>query len=76
MGAQFKFLPLIWSIFDGFSKFLFLLKAGFNYQFVKKWVRNCEPCAPTSAGPAEHIKEIPLTIYDYFNINFSALGLF
>ena len=37
MGARFTFLPLTRSIFfDGFSKFFFLLKAGFNWQFVKK----------------------------------------
>ena len=36
-----------WQIF----KILFLLKTGLNCQFVKKWVRNCAPCTPSSASP-------------------------
>ena len=52
VGAQFKVLPLTWSIFDWFTKFFFLLKACLNYYYLKKWVRNCAPCAPASATPA------------------------
>ena len=58
VGAQFTFLPLTRSIFDGFSKFFFLLKACFNCHFVKKWMRNCAFCAPSSADPA-HLFTVP-----------------
>ena len=48
VGAQFTFLSLTQSIFDGFSKIFFLLKTGLNCQFVKKWALNCAPCAPSA----------------------------
>ena len=54
MGVQFTFLPLTQSIFDGFWKFFFLLKSWSQFQFVKKWVRNCAPCASSSASPVSH----------------------
>ena len=39
MGAHFTFLPLTQSIFGGFSKFFFLLKACFNCDISKSgWV--------------------------------------
>ena len=50
-GAQFEFLPLTWSSFNGFSKLFFLLKGCFNCHLVKKWVNNCSPCASASAYP-------------------------
>ena len=51
IDAQFAFLPITWSIFDGFSKFFFLLKAGLNCLFSKKLMRHCASCVPSSAGP-------------------------
>ena len=52
MGAKFTFLPLTWSIFDGFSKLFFLLKAGLHCQLLKKLMRNC---LPSSASPVYSI---------------------
>ena len=52
MGAKFTFLPLTWSIFDGFSKLFFLLKAGLHCQLLKKLMRNC---VPSSASPVYSI---------------------
>ena len=54
VGAQFTFLPLMQSIFNQFSKFFFLLKACLNCYNLKKWVRNCAPCAPSSAAPESY----------------------
>ena len=51
VGAQFTFLPLTRSIFDEFPKNI-LLKAAFNCQFVKKWVRSgCAIAHPVHPVP-------------------------
>ena len=44
-------LSIIRSNLVRFSNFFFLQKAYENRHLAKYWVRNCAPCAPTSAAP-------------------------
>ena len=41
-----------------FSKSFFIQKAYENRHLAKYWVRNCAPCAPTSAAPAVIMQKI------------------